>query len=245
MKTVAIIPAGGKGKRMGAEVPKQYVLLGRVPILIHTLRKFQRSASIDEIFVIVPGEDVKKVFGLVQSRYRISKVRQVLAGGGERQDSVRNGIFALKEDHDIVVIHDGVRPFVSDALIEAAVSGARMHGAVSAGIPVKDTVKRVDGCGYVEETLVRDGLWFTQTPQAFRIRIIEEAYRRAYQDNFYGNDDTVLVERMGIRVQMIPGAAMNIKITTQEDLVLAGSLLRSEGRHREKQAGFASTSGKR
>lgn len=225
MKALAVIPAGGQGKRMGMGAPKQYALLGGVPIFLHTLRAFQESVSIDEIVLVVPAEDVSSIRELVQQKASFDKVSAIVPGGRQRQDSVRNGLQASREDHDIVVIHDGVRPFVADALIREAVTAARKEGAVSAGIPVQDTIKRVGERGYVEETLVREGLWQIQTPQAFRRVLIEDAYRKAYHEGFYGTDDTVLVERMGVRVKMIRGAVTNIKITTPEDLVLAEAIL--------------------
>jgi len=225
MKTLAVIPAGGQGKRMGRGAPKQFALLGGMPILMHTLRKFLESDAIDEIVLVVPAADVPYVRDLVRESRLPEKVSLILPGGRERQDSVRNGLRGLRADHDIVVIHDGVRPFVTDALIRTAVAEAGQEGAVSAGIPVKDTIKRVDGQGYVGETLIREGLWQIQTPQAFRRDLLADAYRKAYEDGFYGTDDTVLVERMGIRVKMIPGAATNIKITTPEDLALAEAIL--------------------
>lgn len=230
MKALAVIPAGGQGKRMGMGAPKQYALLGGVPILLYTLKAFQASVSIDEIVLVVPAEDVSSVRELVHHHAAFDKVSAIVPGGRQRQDSVRNGLLALREDHDIVVVHDGVRPFVSDALIREAVTEARNEGAVSAGIPVQDTIKRVGERGYVEETLDREGLWQIQTPQAFRRVLIEDAYRKAYHEGFYGTDDTVLVERMGVRVKMIRGAATNIKITTPEDLVLADAILAGTAR---------------
>jgi 2-C-methyl-D-erythritol 4-phosphate cytidylyltransferase len=126
-----------------------------------------------------------------------------------------------------VLIHDGVRPFISGELIRLAVQEAANHGAVTVGVPVKDTVKRVDQDGWILETMNRQMLWLTQTPQAFKRLIIQEAYRRAYQDHFYGTDDASLVERMGHPVRMIPATYENIKITTPEDLLLAELLMKT------------------
>ena len=141
MKTVAIIPAAGSSKRMQNNISKQYLLLDGIPVLAHTLRIFQRSPEIDEIFLIVPKRDVEFARSGIVDRYGISKVSNILAGGKERQDSVRNGIDALGSDHDIVVIHDGVRPFISEELVHSAILEASRVQAVTVGIPVKDTVK--------------------------------------------------------------------------------------------------------
>lgn len=226
MKTVAIIPAGGSGKRMQGRLSKQYLSVGGKPILVHTLSVFQRSPDIDEIVLVVLEEDIQRVRQMIVKPRGISKVRHVLAGGEQRQDSVRNGLAAIGDDAEIVLIHDAVRPFVSEDLIHQAVREAEKHGAVTVGMPVKDTIKRVDQNGGVLETLDRQVLWMTQTPQAFKRSIIQEAYRKADEDQFYGTDDASLVERMGFRVKMIAASYENIKITTPEDLLMAEFLIK-------------------
>ena len=226
MKTVVIIPAGGTGRRMGGEIPKQYLLLAGIPILAHTLSAFQHSPLIDEILLVVPGGDVAEVRRDVVERYDFSRVSLVIAGGRERQDSVRNALVYVRDEHEIILVHDGVRPFVTEALIERAVAGAKAFGAVTVGVPVRDTVKAVDAAGRVVKTVLREGLWLTQTPQAFRREVILAAYERAAADGFYGTDDASLVERMGIPVRMIPGDADNIKMTTPEDLARGERMIR-------------------
>ena len=226
MKTVAIIPAGGSGKRMQENQSKQYLLLDGVPVLVHTLRIFQGSQKIDEIFLIVPEDDVEFARQSVVEKYGISKVSRILPGGKERQDSVRNGINALVSDHDIVVIHDGVRPFISEKLVHSAIIEASKEDAVTVGVPVKDTIKSVDDHAWVRETLNRSSLWLTQTPQVFKRDVIKKAYEVAYEDNYYGTDDASLVERIGINVKMIRGSYDNIKITTKDDIVLAEGLIK-------------------
>lgn len=226
MKTVAIIPAGGSGKRMKENKSKQYLLLDGVPVLVHTLRVFQGSKKIDEIFLIVPEDDVEFARQFIVEKYGISKVSRILPGGRERQDSVRNGIDALVSDHDIVVIHDGVRPFVSEELVHSAIIEASKEEAVTVGVPVKDTVKSVDDHAWVRETLNRSSLWLTQTPQVFKRDVIKKAYEVACEDNYYGTDDASLVERIGINVKMICGSYDNIKITTKDDIVQAEGLMK-------------------
>jgi len=221
MKTVAIIPAGGSGRRMQGNLSKQYLLLDGEPVLFHTLKIFQESPMIDDIFLIVPKEDIQPVRQLIVEKKGLSKVSRVLAGGKERQDSVKNGIDLVGSKYDVVVIHDGVRPFISEELIHQTIREVSKEGAVTVGVPVKDTVKTVDGEGWIKATLKRDNLWLVQTPQTFRRDVIVEAHKRACDDHYYGTDDASLVERIGVNVKMIPGSYENIKITTREDLTVA------------------------
>ncbi|MDA8126858.1 MAG: 2-C-methyl-D-erythritol 4-phosphate cytidylyltransferase [Deltaproteobacteria bacterium] len=225
MKTLAIIPAGGVGRRMGGGVPKQYLPLAGIPVLARTLRPFQDSPDIDEIYLAVPEGDIPEVRQRIVEPYGLSKVGLILAGGRERQDSVRNALDQLRVEQEIIVVHDAVRPFVTAALIEQSVAAARKYGAVSLGVPVKDTVKEVNPAGWVEKTLDRQRLWLTQTPQAFHRSILLAAYEKAARDGISATDDAGLVEAMGTAVRMIPGAEANIKLTTAEDMVLGEVIL--------------------
>lgn len=220
MKTVAIIPAAGAGRRMESGTPKQYLLLAGIPVLVRTLKAFQLSAVVDEIYLAAPEEDIPEIRRDMILKYGLSKVVLVLAGGGKRQDSVGNALSHVRDEQGIVLVHDGVRPFVSGELIGKATAAAGECGAAVVGVPVKDTVKEADTAGRVTKTVAREGLWLTQTPQAFRREIIVAAYQRAAADGYYGTDDASLVERMGIPVRMIPGDWKNIKLTTPEDLLL-------------------------
>jgi 2-C-methyl-D-erythritol 4-phosphate cytidylyltransferase len=226
MKTVAIIPAGGAGRRMGKGIPKQYLPLAGIPILVHTLQAFQRSPVIDEVFLAVSEGDIPEVRQAIVVKYGLSKVSLILPGGQERQDSVRNALQHVSDEHGIIVIHDAVRPFVSADLISRAVAAAREFGAITVGVPVKDTVKEATAEGWVKKTVTREGLWLTQTPQAFRRPIIVTAYQKAAAEGFYGTDDASLVERMEISVRMILGESDNIKVTTPEDLRLGDLIIR-------------------
>jgi 2-C-methyl-D-erythritol 4-phosphate cytidylyltransferase len=224
MKTVAIIPAGGAGKRMETGVAKQYLPLSGIPVLVHTLQTFQQSPVVDEIIIAVPGKDIQEVRRDIVAKYAISKVVLVLAGGAERQDSVQNALHHVRDEHRIVVVHDGVRPFVTEELIGQAVAAAAEYGAVVVGMPASDTVKEVNTSGCIMKTLSRECLWLTQTPQAFLRTVIIAAYRQAVADGFYGTDDASLVERMGVPVQMIRGNRYNIKVTTPEDLLFGEAI---------------------
>ena len=224
MKVCAIIPAGGLGKRMGSSSPKQFLHLGGIPVLMHTLGFFERASSVDRIIVVLPDRDIQSCKDMLEQG--CSKLARIVPGGKERQDSVRNGLAALEDDIDLVVVHDAVRPFISDELINLTVAECIECGAVSVGMPVKDTIKLTDSQDRVKSTLERNNLWLTQTPQAFKRQILDEAYRQAYADGFLGTDDAVLVERIGYPVKMIPGSYKNIKITTPEDLAYGEFMLK-------------------
>ena len=213
--TYAIVPAGGHGARMGSRRPKQYLRLGRAPILVATLRALGGARSLAGIVVAVPAAHVAATRRLL-ARARVPKILDVVAGGADRQESVWRGLQRVPEAARFVVVHDAVRPFVTADLIER-VRAAAAGGAATCGMPVRDTVKRVTD-GAVEATIPRQGLWLTQTPQAFARDLLWEAHDKARRDGFAGTDDAVLVERLGMPVAMVPGLAQNLKITTPEDL---------------------------
>ena len=227
MKAVAIIPAGGSGKRMQCGLSKQYLLLSGIPLLVHTLKAFQDSPMIHGIILVVPAADMEFATQSIVHKYGLSKVSHIFPGGKERQDSVKQGLDAVGDEYDIVVIHDGVRPVISGDLIRLAILEAFNETAVTAAVPVKDTVKTVDQDGWILQTLERKNLWLTQTPQAFKREVIKEAYRSAYHDCYYGTDDAALVERIGVRVKIIPGSYDNIKITTKDDLLFAEEFMKA------------------
>jgi len=230
MRVSALIPAAGMGKRMGAGINKQYLLLAGRPILAHTIAVFQQTRRVDDIYIIVPEDEIPFCRERVVDRYGFSKVRGIVAGGLERQHSVFNGLRAMEspEPDDVVLIHDGVRPFVSQRVLEDSIDSARIHAAALVAVPVKDTVK-VAKNGVVLETPPRDTLWLAQTPQAFRYALIREAHERAAADEWLGTDDTALVERLGKTVHIVRGEYGNFKITTPEDLVLAEAYLKEAG----------------
>lgn len=222
MKVSAIIPAAGLGIRMGSNVPKQFLLLDGKPILHHTLSVLGQCSLIDEIILVVSENEIEKAQHEIQDSH--PKITKVIAGGKQRQDSVGNGLRSLDSETDIVVIHDGVRPFVSLGLVHETIEAARDFGAAIAAIPVSDTIKKVDEDGLVERTVDRGGLWRVQTPQTFQVSLLKEAFEKAQEDNFYGTDESSLIEYMGREVKVIPGSEFNIKITRSEDLVLGETI---------------------
>ncbi len=226
MKTAAIIPAGGSGKRLGSEIAKQYLSLQSLPVLVHTLLVFQNSVAIDEIVLVVPEDDLAFVRERIVEKYELRKVSSVVAGGRERQDSVLNGFLALTEACDVVVIHDGVRPFVTQNMIERVIEAAAGEGAAAIGVRAKDTIKEATAGSVVTATLPRSNLWQTQTPQAFQYDLLRRAFTQAGKDGYYGTDDAELVERTGAKVRMVAGSYENIKITTPEDLIVAEALMK-------------------
>jgi 2-C-methyl-D-erythritol 4-phosphate cytidylyltransferase len=229
MKITALIPSAGNGLRMGGDTRKQYIHIHEKPITAHTLLKFQALSEIHQIILIVPKEDIPFCEKEIVSRYNLDKVGKIIAGGKERQDSVYNGIKALDGDEDIVIVHDGVRPFATEAMILESIKTASESGAAIVAIPAKDTIKSVSEGGVVERTVDRSRLWQVQTPQTFRRELLTEAYKKAISEKFYGTDDSSLVERMGAKVMVVPGSEFNIKITTPRDLILAEGIIRHFG----------------
>jgi 2-C-methyl-D-erythritol 4-phosphate cytidylyltransferase len=225
-KVTALVPAAGMGKRMGKAVAKQFLPLGGKPMLAHTLLAFQRSPEIDEIIPILSEEDMETCLRDVIEAFHLTKVKTLVVGGKERQDSVYNGIGKLEKDVAVILVHDGVRPFVTHEMIRECVEYARKGECVAVGVPLKDTVKEVDSKGIVRQTLERSRLWAIQTPQAFPVKVLRKAYDESYKNKVYGTDDATLVERSGTKVRVLMGSYENIKITTPEDLMLAEEILK-------------------
>ena len=223
----AIIVAGGRGVRMGNQVPKQYLPLAGKPILSHSIEVFNANPHIHSICIVVPPSDTilcrSDIVRPLKSRKRIS----IVAGGNDRQDSVFNGLKAVAAGVELVVIHDGVRPFVSQRVLNRCIQGARKHGACIAALPINETLKHGNEAGCVLKTMDRRHLFSAQTPQAFSFRQILYAHERARQDGFHGTDDAMLLERLGTDVKIVLGNPFNIKITTPEDLRLAEAILSS------------------
>jgi len=225
-KTYAIIVAAGKGIRMGDTVRKQYIALEGIPLLARTLDLFNRCDRIDRIIVAVPEDDVDFCRSEIIAAAGMNKEIRLVSGGAKRQDSVYNSLKTIDANDGIVLIHDGVRPFVKMEHLVACIEGAKQHGACILGIPAFDTIKHVNAKNEITHTQQRDTLWLAQTPQAFQLKLIKKAHLAAKQEGFIGTDDASLVERLGEVVKIIPGSRNNIKITDQEDLKLARAILK-------------------
>jgi 2-C-methyl-D-erythritol 4-phosphate cytidylyltransferase len=233
VKTVAIIPAAGAGVRMGDIVAKQFMDLEGRPLLAVTLGCFERCAAVASVILVAPPDRVVYCREEIVEKYRLRKVDHVVQGGKRRQDSVRLGLEATQGRYELVLIHDGVRPFVRTELIDRIIDAASQHRAVVPALPVKETVKEVEADGRVVGTLDRRRLRLVQTPQAFRYDDILRAHHRALEENWEElTDDALLLEKTGIPVTVVEGWEDNIKITTPWDLELARFLL-NKGRGRK------------
>ena len=215
----AIIVAGGKGKRMDSEIPKQYMVIAGKTILDTTLYKFEKSNEVDEIILVVNKEDLDYVKDEITPFY--NKISCVVPGGRTRVESVYQGLKKVKNNCDIVLIHDGVRPFISYNLISTCIENASLHKACIPVIDVLDTVKEVAEDGIVARTFDRKALRAAQTPQAFDFDIIRDCYEKAMTEDAEFTDDASIVEYYGYKVKTIEGLYKNIKITTPLDLRLA------------------------
>jgi len=225
MRTLAIVLAGGAGKRMGTATNKQFLLLDNKPIIVRTLQIFEECRPVDGVYLVVNQKDLPIMQEEILETYKFNKVLKLVIGGRLRQDSVRNGLEAIENPCDIVIIHDGARPFVSPSFIEKGIFLMEMFDAVIPALPVKDTIKTVSKEGFVIKTLERDSLWNVQTPQTFKYDLIIKAYRDGMNKKLYGYDDATFLEHMGKKVKVIEGSPYNIKITTPEDLIIAKGML--------------------
>ena len=219
MSVCAVVPAGGTGTRMGGTVPKQFLELDGKPILYYTLKTLQDCGIISELILVVPEKEYDNACTDWLGKPEI--VTKVVVGGEKRQDSVYNGFCELSPQTEIVLVHDGVRPFLSHQMIQESVDAAREYGAAITAIPVNDTIKKVDDSGLVSKTVDREGLWRVQTPQVFRYELLEEAFKKANSEKFYGTDEGTLIEHLGKPVKVVEGSEQNIKITRPEDLRLS------------------------
>lgn len=215
----AIVLAGGKGKRMCADMSKQFIEINAKPILYYTLSKFINCKFIDEIILVLPEEEIEYCKKEVIEKYSL-KVNKIVIGGKERQDSVYNGLLEVGNS-DIVLIHDGARPFVSGRVIEDGIKYASLYGAAAPGVVPKDTIKIKSIDSFSESTPDRETLVSVQTPQVFKYDLIMKCHRAVKLDNISVTDDTMVVELYGNKVYLYTGEYTNIKVTTPEDLIMA------------------------
>lgn len=245
MKVVAIIPAAGLGTRMApggkrAQPSKQFFEINGAPILIHTLRVFDRNQQISQILVALRKNEMERFRSQLEKEKLAAKVTMV-EGGEHRQNSVANALASLKAaPDDIVLVHDAVRPFVDDEIIGNVIREVEKHGAAIAGLPAVDTIKQVERTAegaLITSTIPRERVVHAQTPQGFRYELIKRAFDSAAADDFIGTDEASLVERLGADVWVVMGSTRNIKITTPADLELAEFLLAQASRGSSNLAG--------
>lgn len=235
LRCTAIIMAAGKGKRMQTAVSKQFLPVCGKEILAWTVDVFEKSPLVDTILLMASADGKEDVQHLWDS-YGWKKVAALLEGGKERQNSVANGLAAVGEETDIVLIHDGVRPFVTEEMIADSIVAAQAYGGAVIGVPAKDTIKVCSADGLAVETPDRSTLWQIQTPQTFQRDLIVNAYEKADRDGFLGTDDASVAEFAGHQVKVVMGSYRNIKITTKEDLVIAEAFFKEDLKEKEMMA---------
>ena len=223
--TAVVIPAAGSGTRMGLSTPKQFALLADIPILLRTVCAFTEHPDITQIILVVPAAYQDKTHSVLHDFQLDDSRISIIQGGRRRQDSVLAGLQQVKPEVEVVLVHDAARPFVSRQIIDRCIQEAWQHGAAIAAIPVKDTLKRQNTAQQVEATIDRNLLWQAQTPQAARRNLLEEAFTSNLDADV--TDESMLLERAGIPIQLVEGSEENFKITRPEDLVLAEKLLSS------------------
>jgi 2-C-methyl-D-erythritol 4-phosphate cytidylyltransferase len=229
MKVIVIIPAAGLGTRMAGQATgktpaKQFTEINGVPVLIHTLRKFAEAPQVTEIILALRKPEAENFAPRLQQE-RLGKPVRIVEGGEHRQESVANAIASVKAaPEDLVLVHDGVRPFVDQETIAKVIEAAGRHGAAIAAVPAVDTIKQVDRTAegaVVNATIPREHIVLVQTPQGYRFSLLKRAFEEAQRDGFTGTDEASLIERMGEQVWVVMGSPRNIKITTPSDLELA------------------------
>ncbi len=217
MKTIAIIPAGGKGIRSGIAAPKQYLKFNDKELIVYTLDVFQQNEMIDEIIISAAGDYINLLNDL-KEKHNLSKISKVVEGGDTRQDSVYNALksLAVIDEDDLIVVHDAARPLLPQEVLTDAVQTAKQKGNALVCIKAKDTL--IKGNNVVESYLDRDEVYYVQTPQIFPYSVLMKAMENAYENNFIGTDESMLVRRIGEKVNIVKGSVYNFKITTADDI---------------------------
>lgn len=225
LQCTVIIPAAGKGKRMGSSISKQYLMINNKPILVHTIEVFEKCKEITNIILVVGKGEITYCENLIKE-YGFNKIVDIIEGGKERQDSVYKGIKMLPDETDIVLIHDAARPLINVTDIKNTIMCAKESEACVLGVKVKDTIKVVDNDKNIIDTPNRIGLWSIQTPQVFKKELITLVHDLASKEKFIGTDDSMLVEKYADKkVKIVEGSYSNIKITTKEDIIFAQSII--------------------
>lgn len=209
---------------MGGTTPKQFLSLGGIPVLVYSLQILQQVPEIDHIILSVPDQDRDFCWREIVRPFQLDKISQIVAGGKRRQDSVRHGLMALSVTPELILVHDGVRPFITETMVTEVIRSAKLVGAAVVAVPIHDTVKRVGQDHLIQETLKREELWQIQTPQVIRSDWLREAHRLAQEEHWEVTDDAGLIERLGYPVSVVEGSCFNIKITRPEDLVFGEAI---------------------
>jgi 2-C-methyl-D-erythritol 4-phosphate cytidylyltransferase len=216
MKTYVIIPAGGKGKRGGTETPKQYIRFHGKELIVYTLEVFQKNSLVDEI-IIAAEPPYFSLLNKIAKDYNLTKITQLIEGGDERQDSVNNALKAIKADEsDLIAVHDAARPLLSDSILTKAINTAKEKGNALVCLKARDTLLKGDQI--VKEYVDRSEMYYVQTPQIFRHKDLKKAMKKAYEKNFIGTDESMLIKEIGIDINIVEGSMLNFKVTTMTDI---------------------------
>ena len=224
MNCIAIIPAGGKGLRSGLATPKQYLKVNGKEIIVYTLQTFQKNKLINKIIIAAEPEYFSLLIKLAK-KYKLSKVKLIVEGGKTRQQSVYNAVLSSEADnYDLLVVHDAARALLTTDVLTSAINSAIKYGNALVCIKAKDTL--VKGKKFVDEYLNRDEVYYVQTPQIFQYKDIYKSLVKAEKENFVGTDESMLIQRLGKKVNIVDGSVFNFKITTKEDVELFKKLNR-------------------
>ncbi len=224
MRTYAIIPAGGKGKRSGSKIPKQYLDINGKELIVYTLEVFQKNKLIDEIIIPAEVQYHKKLQNLIR-KYKLSKVTLIVEGGKERQDSVYKALLSLSSlPDDLIAVHDAARPMLPQKVLTPALITAKKKGNAVVCIKAKDTL--VKGKNRIEKYLNRDEVYYVQTPQVFRYKDLMKAMSIAYKENYYGTDESMIVNNIGNKINIVEGSVFNFKVTSEEDIEMLKRILK-------------------
>ena len=216
MKVFAVIPAGGKGKRGGTATPKQYIRFHGKELIVYTLEIFQRNNLVDEI-IISAEQPYFTLLNKIAKDYNLTKISQLVEGGEERQDSVYNALKAIKaEESDLIAVHDAARPMLSDSILTKAINTAKEKGNALVCLKARDTLLKGDHI--VKEYVDRSEMYYVQTPQIFRYKDLKKAMKKAYEKNFIGTDESMLIKEIGIDINIVEGSMLNFKVTTMTDI---------------------------
>ncbi len=224
VRVYAVIPAGGKGKRGGTETPKQYLSFHGKELIVYTLEVFQRNNLVDEI-IISAEQAYFSLLNEIKRKYNLAKISQIIEGGEERQDSVNNALKAIKADEDdLIAVHDAARPMLSDSILTKAINTAKEKGNALVCLKARDTLLKGDQI--VKEYVDRSEIYYVQTPQIFRYKDLERAMKKAYEKNFIGTDESMLIKELGIDINIVEGSMLNFKVTTATDIEIFEKLTR-------------------
>jgi len=216
LKTFVIVPAGGKGKRGGTTTPKQYIRFHGKELIVYTLEVFQKNNLVDEI-IIAAESPYFSLLNKIKKDYNLTKITQIVDGGEERQDSVNNALKAIKaDDSDLVAVHDAARPLLSDSILTKAINTAKEKGNALVCLKARDTLLKGDQI--VKEYIDRSEMYYVQTPQIFRYKDLKKAMKKAYEKNFIGTDESMLIKELGIDINIVEGSMLNFKVTTMTDI---------------------------